>query len=103
MNYHETDIDLERTLKNVFYLNKIEAVKKNLNFTYEQIGPQVPDYTRSDRNRLERILNILLQNAIKRTPEGKNQSGADRRRQIPAVYDLRRSRTFFHGKAKCSL
>ncbi len=70
MTYNETDIDLRRTLKNVFYLNKIEAVKKNLHFSYEQIGQQVPDFTRSDRNRLEQILNILLQDAIQRTPEG---------------------------------
>jgi len=71
LSYNESDIDLRRTLKNVFYLNKIEAVKKNLDFSYDQIGPHIPDFARSDRNRLEQVLNILLQNAIRRTPEGK--------------------------------
>lgn len=71
ISYQETDINLRRTLKNVFYLNKIEAIKKNLSFNYRPIGPQVPDFTRSDRNRLEQILNILIQKAINRTPEGK--------------------------------
>ncbi|MFH2129339.1 MAG: ATP-binding protein [bacterium] len=70
MTYNETDIDLSRTLKNVFYLNKIEALEKNLDFSYV-IDPQIPQFARSDRNRLEQILNILLQNAIRYTPEGK--------------------------------
>ena len=71
MIYNETDIDLRRMLKNVFYLNKVEAVTKNLDFSYEMIDAQIPQFTRSDRSRLEQVLNILLQNAIKHTPEGK--------------------------------
>ncbi|NQU65361.1 MAG: sensor histidine kinase [SAR324 cluster bacterium] len=58
-------------MKNVFYLNKIEAVTKNLDFSYELIEAQVPQFSRSDRSRLEQVLNILLQNAIKHTPAGK--------------------------------
>ena len=69
--YNESDIDLHKTLKNVFYLNKIEAVNKNLDFGYEMDEAEVPQFSRSDRSRLEQILNILLQNAIKRTPAEK--------------------------------
>ncbi|MCP4757682.1 MAG: response regulator [Proteobacteria bacterium] len=71
MSYRETDIDLRKTLKNVFYINKIAAVNKNLDFSYEEIDSQFPQYTRSDRTKLDKILNILLDNAIKFTPEGK--------------------------------
>lgn len=70
VSYTETDIDLRRTLKNVFYLNKIEAVKRNIDFSYEEVGPQIPQYSRSDRTRLEQILNILIQDAIQRSPQG---------------------------------
>jgi len=74
ITYNESDFNLRRTLKNVFYLNKVEAVNKNLNFSYEQVGEQLPFYARSDRTRLEQVLNILLQNAIKHTDEGKKVS-----------------------------
>ena len=69
--YTESDIDLHKTLKNVFYINKIEAINKNIDFGYDPIDEQVPQFARSDRSRLEQILNILLQNAIKYTPEEK--------------------------------
>jgi len=67
--YNESDIDLRRMLKNVFYLNKVGAVNKNLQFSYKLIDSQMPIFARSDRSMLEQILNILLQNAIKRTPK----------------------------------
>lgn len=70
MTVTESDIDLRRTLKNIFYLNKIGALQKNLDFSYK-IEPHIPQFARSDRSRLEQVLNILLQNAINVTPEKK--------------------------------
>jgi signal transduction histidine kinase len=71
MIYNEADIDLSKMLKNVFYINKVAAINKKLEFSYDDIDPDIPLYARTDYTKLEKILNILIDNAIKFTPKGK--------------------------------
>lgn len=71
-SYQEIDIDIFRFFKNIFYVNKIEALKKNINLKYEKTGDNFPEYIRSDRTKLGKALNSIIDNAIKFTSAGKN-------------------------------
>jgi len=69
--YQESDINIFNFFKNIFYVNKIEALKKNINLKYDKVSTDFPEYIRSDRKKLEKILNSIIDNAIKFTPSGK--------------------------------
>ena len=71
ISYDEVDINIRKFIKNLFYVNKIEAIKKNVDLRYDVITDELPEYIRSDRTKLETILNSIVDNAIKFTPVGK--------------------------------
>ena len=63
-------IDVKQLIRNIYYVNKVQAVEKDHHFFY-QIDPDLPQWIRSDRQKLSRILMNLINNAIKYTPENK--------------------------------
>ena len=71
LKFQENDINIFKFFKNIFYVNKIEALKKNINLKYDKVSADFPEYIRTDRTKLEKILNSIIDNAIKFTPSGK--------------------------------
>ena len=56
--------------KSVYQINRIKALEKGVNFTYESHG-SIPEYIETDRTMLNQILMNLVSNAIKFTDQGK--------------------------------
>lgn len=65
----EVPINLRLLIQSCFHINKPEAAKKQLDFSYDWDG-RLPDVVISDRSILNQILMNLLSNAIKFTPKG---------------------------------
>jgi PAS domain S-box-containing protein len=63
-------LSLRQLLETVHHNNKMQAKKKNLNFTYH-LDAALPAFFRSDPIRLNQILMNLTANAIKFTPQNK--------------------------------
>lgn len=61
--------DFHKLLKEVRTLTEKQALDKNLKFIYEEIG-QIPKFIIGDMARTRQILQNLLGNALKFTPEG---------------------------------
>jgi len=66
----EEPLNLKQLFEEVFQINKVLAVKKKLQFTYDY-DTQLPSYIKSDHIKLNKILMNLTNNAIKFTSEGK--------------------------------
>ncbi|MBF0277752.1 MAG: PAS domain S-box protein [SAR324 cluster bacterium] len=62
-------LNIKQLFQGIFHVNKSEAQNKKLNYSY-QLDHQVPEFIKSDRSMLNQILMILVDNAIKFTPEG---------------------------------
>jgi signal transduction histidine kinase len=67
LSYQETDINIIKFFKNIFYVHKVGALKKHIYLKYTKIGKTVPQIIRSDRAKLEKILNVIIDNALKFT------------------------------------
>ncbi|MGR3179759.1 MAG: ATP-binding response regulator [Candidatus Anammoxibacter sp.] len=64
------NLNLKLLFQGIFHVNKAQAIKKNINFTYTY-DPDLPEIIYSDRTKLNQILMNLASNAIKFTPEEK--------------------------------
>lgn len=63
-------LDIKQLVRNIYHMNKSRAQEKNIKFSYE-FESDVPEWIRSDRNKLNRILMNLTENAIKFSSNGK--------------------------------
>ncbi|MGR3319470.1 MAG: AAA family ATPase [Candidatus Anammoxibacter sp.] len=64
------NLNLKLLVQGIFHINRAQAIKKNINFTYAY-DPDLPEIIYSDRTKLNQILMNLTSNAIKFTPEEK--------------------------------
>lgn len=65
----EEPLNIKQLFQNIYHINKSKADEKRLTFNYE-FDSEIPEWIRSERNKLNRILLNLTENAIKYTPEG---------------------------------
>ena len=65
---HEKYFDMDESLQKIYQLFLITAREKGLNFNVEK--DELPDQIFADKMRIRQILNQLISNAIKFTPEG---------------------------------
>ena len=68
---HLEEFNLKKIVQAVYGLNKVRALNQGVIFNYGY-DAEIPEFIRSDRDKLQRILSILIGNAIKFTPNGKS-------------------------------
>lgn len=70
MEISEEALNLEQLFRNVYHMNRSQALQKGLEFSYD-FDSKLPEIILSDRTKLNQILINLTSNAIKFTPRGK--------------------------------
>ncbi|MDR1026010.1 MAG: HAMP domain-containing protein, partial [Lactobacillus sp.] len=68
LEINNTEFDLHKKLKNVCDLMSVRALEKDICFTVD-IADKVPQYVVSDELRIAQVLNNIIGNSIKFTPE----------------------------------
>lgn len=69
-NLSLTAVSVASVGKSVYQINRIKALEKGVNFTYESRGT-IPEYIETDRTMLSQILMNLVSNAVKFTDQDK--------------------------------
>ncbi len=87
MTLSEEDFELGSLVEGVFQVNSVQALQKNLQFSYE-IDPQLPRTIHGDRTKLNQILMNLISNAIKFTPDNKSVHLKVMRKQATIVFKV---------------
>jgi len=64
-------VNLKKSVQAIYGLSKVRALKQGIIFNYGY-DADLPEIIQSDREKINRILNILVGNAIKFTPAGKS-------------------------------
>jgi len=70
LDLHLRSIDLSALLRENIHLNGVLAAKKNISINFEEITPIIN--IQADKLKIEQVLNNLINNAVKFTPENKN-------------------------------
>lgn len=73
MGVSEEDLNLKQLVQGIYHINKAQALKKNLRYTFD-IDSALPEFIYSDRSKLNQILMNLVGNSIKFTPAEKKLS-----------------------------
>ncbi len=71
VSLNEDDFELSSFIQEIYQMNLAHALQKELQYNY-YISPQLPQFVRGDREKLNQILVNLVSNAIKYTPNGKS-------------------------------
>ena len=70
MDISDEPLNLKQVFQGIYHINKVNAVKKGLNFSYI-FDDKLPKTVETDRTKVNQILMNLTTNAIKFTPENK--------------------------------